>query len=225
MIPVRWRAVLQDPARDANSRRSSESRAGWGRTVMTGAAVVILSLIPAAGMTAQNSPTVAVVDFYAPTPVPEFAGVTPERFAADDLSGMLAQAGRDRIILIPRAATEQAEADLRWHEDDVLHFARLSALSRNLHADRLVVGWISQFVVGHEQNREPVMHGGGGPITGFAIVVVQVFDAAQGRIVAETRAEGYGQGALHSLVAQQTLHGALQPAIPFLISTVTSPGR
>ena len=224
MIPVRWRAVLQYQARGVYSRRSHESRAGRGRILMTAAAVVVLSLIPVAGMTAQSSPAVAVVDFYATTPVPEFAGVIPERFAADDLSGMLAQTGRDRFMLIPRATTEQAEADLRWHEDDVLHFARLSDLSRNLHADRLVVGWISQFVVGHEPNSEMTMHGGGGPITGFAIVVVQVFDAAQGRIVAETRAEGYGQGGLHSLVAQQTLHGALLPTIPSLISTLTSPG-
>jgi hypothetical protein len=224
MIPVRWRAVLQCAGRGMSSRRSSESRAGWGRIVATGAAVVFLSLIPAAGMTAQSSPTVAVVDFYAPTPVPKFAGVVPERFAADDLSGMLARMGRDRFMLIPRATTEQAEADLRWHEDDVLHFARLIDLSRNLHADRLVVGWISQFVVGHEPNSDVVVHGGGGPITGFAIVLLQVFDAAQGRIVAETRAEGYGQGGLHSLVAQQTLHDALQPAIPSLISTLTSPG-
>lgn len=223
MIPL-WCAVLHGAERGANSRRSSESRAGWGRIVTTGAAVVFLSLFPAAGMTAQSSPTVAVVDFYAPTPVPEFAGVVPERFAADDLSGMLAQTGGDRFILVPRATIEQAEAGLRWHEDDVLHFARLGDLSRNVHADRLVVGWISQFVVGHEPSRDVVVHGGGGPITGFAIVVVQVFDAAQGRIVAETRAEGYGQGGLHSLVAQQALHVALQPTIPSLISTLTSPG-
>jgi hypothetical protein len=54
------------------------------------------------------------------------------------------------------------------------------------------------------------------------VVVVQVFDAAQGRIVAETRAEGNGLGALTSLVAEQTLHEALQPTVSFLLSTLTS---
>ena len=163
--------------------------------------------------------TVAVVDFYAPTPVPTYPGVVPERFAADDLSVMLARAAGDRVALIPRATAERAEADLHWHADDVLRFARLGALAQTLHADRLVVGWVAQFVVGHEPNNEVVTHGGG-PITGFALVVIQVFDAAEGRIVAETRVEGNGTGALQGLVAEQTLHEALQPAVPFLLSTL-----
>lgn len=187
------------------------------------AVIAVLSFLPGAGTTAPAPLTVAVVDFYAPTPVPEYAGVIPERFAADDLSGMLAQVAGGRLILISRATVEKAEADLRWHADDVLHFARLSALSQSLHADRLVVGWISQFAVGHEPNGEVVIHGGGGPITGHAVVVVQVFDAAEGRLVAQTSAEGNALGGLNSLVAAQTLHEALQPTISFLLSTLTSP--
>lgn len=162
---------------------------------------------------------VAVVDFYAPTPVPTYPGVVPEQFAADDLSVMLARAAGDRVAFIPRATAQRAEADLRWRADDVLRFARLSALAQTLHADRLVVGWVAQFVVGHEPNDEVATHGGG-PITGFAVVVVQVFDAAEGRIVAEARTEGNGTGALQALVAEQTLHEALQPAIPLLLSTL-----
>lgn len=186
------------------------------------AVIAVLSFLPTTGTTAPTPPTVAVVDFYAPTPVPEYAGVIPERFAADDLSGMLAQAGGSRLVPISRATVERAEADLRWHADDVLRFARLSALSQSLHADRLVVGWIAQFAVGHEPNSEMITHGGGGPITGYAVVVVQVFDAAEGRLVAQTRGEGNGLGGLNSLVAEQTLHEALQPTTSFLVSRLTS---
>ena len=186
------------------------------------AAVAAVSVFPAAGGAAPPVvSTVAVVDFYAPTPVPTYPGVVPERFAADDLSVMLARAAGDRVALIPRATAERAEADLHWHADDVLRFARLGALAQTLHADRLVVGWVAQFVVGHEPNNEVVTHGGG-PIMGFAMVVLQVFDAAEGRIVAETRAEGNGTGALQGLVAERTLHQALQPAVPFLVSTLES---
>lgn len=195
---------------------------GWMRiAAVCIAAAAAIGAFPAAGGAAPPAvSTVAVVDFYAPTPVPAYAGVVPERFAADDLSVMLARAAGDRVAFISRATAERAEADLRWHADDVLHFARLGALAQTLHADRLVVGWVAQFAVGHEPNNEVAVRGGGGPITGFALVVVQVFDAAEGRIVAETRTEGNGTGALSSLVAEQTLHEALQPAIPFLLSTL-----
>jgi hypothetical protein len=194
-----------------------------GIVFMCGALMAVLSLLPAAGMAAPAALTVAVVDFYAPTPVPEYAGVTPARFAADDLSGMLMRAGGDRLVPISRATVVRAEADLRWHADDVLHFARLSALSQSLHADRLVVGWIAQWTVGHEPNSEMTTRGGGGPITGHAVVVVQVFDPTEGRLVAQTRAEGNGVGGLNSLVAEQTLHDALQPTTSFLLSTLVSP--
>lgn len=224
MILRRWCVILQGAGRGANSRRSSDSRAEWAHIVAAGAAVVFLSLLPAPGIAAQSSPAVAVVDFYAPTPVPTYTGVIPERFAADDLSGMLARAGGDRFMMISRATTQRAEADLRWHKDDVLHYARLSALSRNLHADRLVVGWISRFAVGREPSGVVDHHGGGASIRGFAVVVLQVFDAAQGRIVAETQAEGNGQGLVLSGVAQRTLHAAFEPTITSLISTLTSPG-
>lgn len=184
------------------------------------AAGAVLSLLPgAAGVAA---PAVAVADFYAPTPVPAYAGLVPEQFAAADLSDMLARAGGGRLVPIPRATVQRAEADLRWHADDVLHFARLGALAQTLHADRLIVGWIVQFVVGHEPNGDIPLHGGG-PITGGGVVVVQVYDAAEGRIVAETRGEGHGLGGLASLVAEETLHTALQPTIAPLLSTLTSP--
>lgn len=210
--------------RGANGRRSSNSCAGRSRLLAVGVALgALLSLLPAAGGVAGPTvPAVAVADFYAPTPVPTYAGLVPEEFAAADLSEMLARVGEGRLVPIPRATVQRAEGDLRWRADDALHFARLGALAQTLHADRLVVGWIAQFVVGHEPNGGIPFHGGG-PITGFAVVVVQVFDAAEGRIMAETRAEGTAQGGLNSLVAEQTLHQALQPTISFLLSTLTSP--
>ncbi len=190
-----------------------------------GTLIAVLSLLPVAGMAAPAAPSVAVVDFYAPTPVGEYGAMVPERFAADDLSDLLGRAAGGRFMLIPREAVERAEADLRWHTDDVLHFARLSALAQAVHADRLVVGWISVWAVGHGGGSiDIVPGGGGGPITGAAMIVMQVFDAAQGRIVAETRAEGNSQGGISALVAQETLHDADERVLPFLLTMLTAPG-
>ena len=56
--------------------------------------------------------TVGIVDFYAPTPLGAY-GFTPERFAADALSNLLAQTGAGRFTVTPRESMQRAEACLR----------------------------------------------------------------------------------------------------------------
>ncbi len=169
---------------------------------------------------------VGVVDFYAQTPLGTFSGVFPERFAADDLSGLLARAPAGRFDVIPRATMQQAEGAARWQEADVLHFDRLRALARAVGADRLVVGWIPQLVVeaGGGGGSTPMSSDGGGPPSAFVNIVVQVFDGAEARVVAQThQSADIVFGASRSQLATQVLHTALERALPDVLRLLTGP--
>jgi hypothetical protein len=173
-------------------------------------------------VTAQTPPTVAVVDFYLLSPAAPLLGVVPEWFAADDLSVMLARAGKGQLDLVPRPGVLRAERDIAWQEADVLHYARLAELAGRLQADRLVVGWIRQLNV----ERDPgaaFPHLGSGLTLADAVITVQIFDARQGRIVAEIHATGDAVGSVRSWLAKQVLHRALQPTIRPLVSGLTAP--
>jgi hypothetical protein len=89
---------------------------------------------------------VGVVDFYTPSPLGAF-GIAPERFAADDLSTLLAQAAAGRFVVVPRAEMARAQAAMRWENLDNLNFARLRAIAGAVGADSVVVGWIQLLAV------------------------------------------------------------------------------
>jgi len=199
------------------------SRMRRGQGVGLCALLVLAALLlpwPKAGA-GPAAPVVAVVDFYALSPVGPIAGVVPEWFAADDLSRMLAQAGVDRLTVLPRGSVQQAERDLAWRDADVLRYARLSALAERLHADRLVVGWIRQLTLGLDSHSVDFPSLGGGPILASAVVVVQIFDAAQGRIVAQTQTEGDAIGSIRPFLAETVLHRALVPAVGRTLDSLT----
>ncbi len=163
---------------------------------------------PATGM-------VGVVDFYAPTPLGPF-GFAPERFSADDLSTLLTQAEAGRFTVVSRDSMERAEASLGWQSMDVLHFARLRALARAVGANALIVGQI------------PLLDNldGGRTPPGATVETnlrLQIFDAAQGRIVAETRPSASVVAALdRDLRTKQVLHEALVRAVPPLVDALTT---
>lgn len=159
--------------------------------------------------------TVGVVDFYAQTPLAPFVGITPERFAAEDLSRLLTRAASGGFTVVPASAMQQAQAAMHWQSADVLHFDRLRELAQAVSADRLVVGWISLLDVesggGHGF---PLPHDGEGPPSATVNLVVQVFDRAAGRLVAETHQSASALGATRSQVAAQVLHAALDRGLP-----------
>jgi hypothetical protein len=184
------------------------------------ATVCLIACFAAAPGAAQPpGPSVGVVDFYSPTPLPLF-GFTPERYAADDLSALLSQ-GSTPYIVVPRQTIVQAEAAMRWQSEDVLHFDRLHALAAAVGAGRLVVGWIPLLVV----------HQGGGIFPSGADsraadvnLVVQVFDAAQGRLTAERKSVASILGPpTRDLVAQQVIDQALRSAAPAIAPFLTQP--
>ncbi|GEM_PF-1481992 len=168
-------------------------------------------------------PAIGVVDFYAITPVPPVSGLTPELFASDDLSRMLAQSSGGRFEVIPRAAVQQAERGLRWRDGDVLKYDRLAELARRLQADRLVVGWIRELVNSSAGSDGDFPRVGDGPIMGSAEVIVQVFDARQGRVVAQARGEGDAIGMVRLVITEQVLHRALAPTIGAISSSLAAP--
>lgn len=197
-----------------------------GRLARAAIVAAVLTLCapatPHAAAAVAPVPTVGVVDFYAISPVLWMGGLFPEQFSADDLAAMLARAGVGRIAVVPRADVLRAERTLGWHDSDVLRFARLSDLAHSLHADRLVVGWIRDLSVGMGDG------GGGFPrvgrgsgVSAHAILQVQVFDAARGRIISGMPSEGDAIGLVAYLTAEDALHRALGPTVAPTLDALT----
>jgi hypothetical protein len=171
---------------------------------------------------AQAAQAVGVVDFYTPGTLQTIPGVTPELFTADELTGMLANASGGRFMMIPRRTMEQAQAQLGWRNWDALSFERLQALGHAVNADHLIVGWIPLLVVDVGGGGKVMIPDGGGPPTGTANLVVQVFSVPQGRIVTETRGAGFAIGGTSDLLAVWSLQRALQPTVEPVLGTLTS---
>ncbi len=107
---------------------------------------------------------------------------------------------------------------MHWQTADVLHFDRLRALAKAVGADRLVVGWIPLFSVDGGGGRSVPLPGDGNePLTADANIVVQVFDASEGRLVGETRQSGFALGITSWQVATGALHVALERSITELL--------
>ncbi len=212
-------------------RRHQGAYAAWRRVlvsmfalacgcVLASALVAGLRGAPARGASAAI-PTVGVVDFYAVSSTPPFLGITPERFTADDLSEMLTRAGTERITVVPRAEVLQAERAIGWHNDDVLHFARIGELAQRLHVDRLVVGWIRDLRVGGGSRLFFPFPPGDDLISGYAVLQVQVFDAPQGRLVMSKEVTGDSEGIVQTFVAEEAIHRALLPAVAPALEALT----
>jgi len=193
-------------------------------------ALFILAVTLAARFSAQTAvaqpaqgPGVAVVDFYAPSPLSPVGAVIPEELAADVLAGLLTKSAPQQVRLLSRAAVRQAASEIGWKGADVLRFARLQELARRLNADRIVTGWIQRLEVNQGGSSSPVP-GGGNAVTGFATVNVQVFDAKQGRIVSQVQESAYEIGLVRARVAEQLLHTVLERAFPSVLQAVVSGG-
>jgi len=171
--------------------------------------------------------TVVVPVFYAPSPLPPFPSMVPEQYAATSLTAMLAAAAGGRIAVVPRDQVVAKESELHWREVDVLQFARLSELAHALGADRVVVGWILVLTwnTGGSGGRSDIVGGGtAGMLYGLTDVIYQVFDATQGRIVYETRAEGHSVGGTMTLSAKAALDDAGRRGAAQLLGPVTGTG-
>jgi hypothetical protein len=202
-------------------RRRSGVRRRWAVGALIGLLFAAVGTAPQTrAAQAASVPVVGVVDFYATEPVEGALGVVPERFAADDLAAALGRAANGQISIVPRADVSKAEAALRWRENDVLSFARLGVLAQHLGADRLVVGWITLFSFGPMNDGEAP----GGGYLGTVNLVIQVFDAAQGRLVWQTTGTALGQGIILGLVMQEVLHQAIAPTVAPTLAALLASG-
>ncbi len=178
----------------------------------------------APGAIAAGIPSVAVVDFYAISPVAGAVGIVPERFAADDLSAMLARAGAGQITVVPRQDVQQAQRELGWTTADVLRFARMGALAQRVHADRLAIGWIRELAAQRDAGEGAGVQprGAAGGTFASAAVHVQVFDAAQGRIIGGAEFRGYAPWRSGpATTIQDVLHRTLEPAVAPTLASLT----
>ena len=198
----------------------------WGGAVgwRIGAGVAILAVLVGiaggAGVAARPI-SVGVVDFYAPGPEADINSVVPSRAAANELTTLLAHAvGAEGVAVMSRAAMVRAEAGVRWQKQDALSFARLAELAQASGTDRLVVGWLP--IVGSAGGGNEPPQGakdGNGASLITADVVVQIFDADQARIVAETRSAGSAlSGPVAALGTLEMLRDALLPTVPWLMA-------
>jgi hypothetical protein len=188
-----------------------------GTLIIIGVIVAILHGLATAAAPAR---TVGVVEFYALSPLTPIEGGVPEEYAADDASRILPQIAGDQFAVMPRGTMRQAEAALGWRPWDVLSFSRLGQLAGRVGADNLVVGWIRLL---HLDPEGPGIGrlGFGRPLSGSATVLLQIFDARGGRIVAESPGDGYAIGQVRAFVAEQALHQATAQALPRVFAKLT----
>ena len=163
-------------------------------------------------VSADQPHNVAVLDFSTSGPLPSISGLTPGRFAADDLAEMLARITHRPLRVIPRKGVREAEASLHWQSTDLLRFDRLAQLAQRVGADHLFVGRVERLdIPGHSAL-------GGSMFRVTASVRVQVFDAAAKRFVGDARGSGLALSPSQLVAAQQALHDANAEALPQAIS-------
>ena len=184
--------------------------------------VVTMSASAPTRVAAQAAQAVGVVDFYSPGTLQTIPGVTPELFAADELTAMLANASGGHFTVIPRRTMLQAQSQLGWRNWDALSFQRLQALGHAVNADHLIVGWIPLLVISVGGGNGRIPPEGAGPPEATANLVVQVFGVAEGRILTETRGSGFALGATSNLLAEWSLQRALQPTVAPVLGALTS---
>lgn len=207
------------PSADSGPRGSSQrprTPLGWRTAAALGLALAIGHGLPAGAAPAR---AVGVVDFYALSPQMPVSGLIPERFVADEIAKMLPQALHGEAAVIPREAIRRAEAAVGWRAWDVLSYERLADLAREAGADQLVVGWIRRLELdsGGPGVKSPT-EGGDHMLSGSATVLVQIFAAAEGRIVAEAQGDGSMLGQTRLLITRQVLHDAAGEALTKLVA-------
>lgn len=198
----------------AGSDRDTMNASKRGRVRRTTAALATVLVLALGGRAAPAAAapvaTIGVIDFYVPAPAASFEGISVERLAADDLTDQLTQAGAGRVAVVSRRRVQQAETSLGWRTGDTLRFDRLRSLAQAIGADELVLGRVARLNVG----------GGGddgGPPGADASLVLQIFDAAPGRIVRSVFETASTLSGTPASFAERAVHLALLQAVPELL--------
>lgn len=177
-----------------------------------------LSIQPAASAPAAvapaDRPIIAVVDFYSPGALPISVVTDLEPYAADVLTGLLVRGGGNAITVLPRSEVRAEERSLVWRAQDALNYSRLSTLAQALHADRVMLGWITRVSV----FRQDIL-----AFNADAALNVQMFDARQGRIVWQRETEGFGLAGFPDFAVQIAVERGLSRGLGPAVAAASAP--
>ena len=163
---------------------------------------------------AADRPIIAVADFYSPGALPISVVTDLEPYAADVLTGLLVRGGGNALTVLPRSEVQSAERSLGWHVQDSLNYSRLGALAQALHADRIMLGWITRVSV----FRQDVLM-----FNADVSLNMQMFDARQGRIVWQHPTDGFGLAGFPDFAAQVAVGRALARGLSAAVAAASAP--
>jgi len=177
-------------------------------------AAVVAAARVGAPVFADDRPIIAVADFYSPGALPTAVVTDPEPYAADVLTGLLVRAGGSALTVLPRSEVRSRERALGWRSRDALNFNRLGALAQAVHADRVILGWITRVSL----YRQDVL-----AFSADVTLNMQMFDARQGRIVWQHETEGSGLGGVPDFAVRIALERALAHGVGAAVAPAGAP--
>ena len=192
-----------------------------GTTAMLALCVALAGVLyvrPAASAPAAvapaDRPIIAVVDFYSPGALPISVVTDPEPYAADVLTGLLVRGGGNVITVLPRGDVRAGERSLGWRAQDALNYSRLGALAQALHADRVMLGWITRVSV----FRQDIL-----AFNADVALNMQMFDARQGRIVWQRETDGFGLAGFPDFAVQIAVERGLSRGLKPAVAAASAP--
>lgn len=183
--------------------------------------VVLGGILPArpavsapAPVAPADRPIVAVADFYSPGALPIAVVTDLEPYAADVLTGLLVRAGGGALTVLPRSEVRAQQRALKWRSRDALNYSRLEALARALHADRVMLGWITRVSV----FRQDIL-----AFNADVALNIEMFQARDGRIVWQRETYGVGLSGSPDFAAQIALQRGLGNGLAAAVAAASAP--
>lgn len=161
-----------------------------------------------------DRPIVAVADFYSPGALPVAVVTDLEPYAADVLTDLLVRTGRAALTVLPRSEVRAQQRALGWRSRDALNYSRLGALARALHADRVMLGWITRVSV----FRQDIL-----AFNADVALNIQMFQARDGRIVWQRETGGFGLSGSPDFAAQIALERGLGSGLAAAVAAASAP--
>lgn len=161
-----------------------------------------------------DRPIVAVADFYSPGALPVAVVTDLEPYAADVLTGSLVRAGGGALTVLPRSEVRAHQRALTWRSRDALNYSRLAALARALHADRVMLGWITRVSV----VRQDIL-----AFNADVALNIQMFQARDGRIVWQRETDGFGLSGSPDFAARIALDRGLRNGLAAAVAAASAP--
>jgi len=205
---------------------AQRTRMTHSRRCLAAVAAVVLSFAPAgvfcvrpaasapAAVAPADRPVVAVVDFYSPGALPISVVTDPEPYAADVLTGLLVRGGGNAITVLPRSEVRAEERSLAWRSQDALNYSRLGTLAQALHADRVMLGWITRVSV----FRQDIL-----AFNADVALTMQMFEARQGRIVWQRETDGFGLAGFPDFAVQVAVERGLSRGLKPAVAAASAP--